>query len=331
MLDIEAYSEREKELLLFVVNRIANNYKNKLLIKSVSRMNENGIAWQKELTDQHNEALARFKMMSQRTQRIKDSVGTLAHSLYSKAKINYTIAYGKTITSITPEESAFYKNMMSITLFCTHITKTRSVEMSNKERKENSPKLQLKSLHVIRKTGLPINTNPQVESSREQNSTCFGNDDFVFFSLECGTQTQKPSSRFGRRVFRTPVTNDCRFKNTLIILNDLFKNINRPEETIKRLALSESAITLSEPAIRRIRRRYMPVDVIAVGNINNYITCSVILAIRTLPPDDQRKLLAIRKDNELNLLINIFFRPQIAFPQFFNAWEGEYEFKELKN
>ncbi|EMD3084759.1 hypothetical protein VQY72_002140 [Salmonella enterica] len=315
MKDISEYSDSDLESII-IINKI---YRKCLLKKSIGMMDEIGLRWKNSLSETDHAELKKLKVPQIIVDEILANIRPRDKSLFEIAESNYYRTIGKVIYNLSPAERVFYDNALSLPFYCTHATSVRNVETHNpKLIKENTAKLKLNSWYTLKQKGLGMRNKfiPQ----RNISSAVIGNDDFIFFSLEVGSSLKKCSSRFGRRMYRVPIESNLAFRYSLITLNNLLTHKNNP------VKLSMPDVI---PDIRRLKFKYNPIDIIAVGEIKKFVICSLIKTFRSLPMSQQDLLLSYRDDYHINILINSFFRPQICVPHRFYSRTGEYEVHEL--
>lgn len=312
------YGQREED----AVNLLIYRYRKKLLKSSIERMSKNGLIWRKSLDNDELSRLRGFRLPSVIYRHIVSTAGTIPDDLFKLAETNYIKVIGVAICSFTHSEREFYNYVISLPFFCTHATSVRNVETSDKRLvNENTAKLRLESWKTLKAKGVGLR-NKFLEK-RNLSDAVFGNDDFVFLSLECGNRGGKSYSRFGNKLYRFPIEGKSSFNQSLITLNNLLTSKNQPNKTLEKL-------TISDDAKIKFVRGYKLSEVIAVGNIKKFICCSLILFIRQLPLLDKESLLTMRTEGDINILINSVFRPQICVPHRLYARLGDYEVIDLK-
>lgn len=315
MKDISEYSDSDLESIK-IINKI---YRKSLLKKSIGRMDEIGLRWKDSLSETDKAELKKLKVPQIIVDEILANVHPRDKSLFEIAESNYYRTIGKVIYNLSPIERGFYDNALSLPFYCTHATSVRNVETRNpKLIKKNTAKLKLNSWYTLKRKGLGMRN--RFISQRNISSAVIGNDDFIFFSLEVGPSLKKNSSRFGRRMYRVPIDNNLIFRYSFITLNNLLTHKNAPDK----LSIPEII-----PDVRRLKFKYNPIDIIAVGEVKKFVICSLINIFRSLPLGHQNLLLSYRDDFHINILVNSFFRPQICVPHRYYSRAEEYEVHEL--
>lgn len=313
------YGQKEED----AVNFLIRHYRRSLLNSSIKRMGENGLIWRENASDDDVSRLKNYNLAGMMYKSVLSAIGSFSKDVFKIAEDNFTRVVGLAMYSLTPSERDFYIYFISLSFYCTHATSVRNVETRNPSLiSRNTAKLKLESWKTLKNKGIGLGNRflPQ----REAAAGILGNDDFVFFSIECGSGINKSYSRFGNKLYRFKIDRKIEFNYSFITLNNLLVTKNQPKLTLSKLITSEQAK-------RKIVRNYNLKDIMAVGDVKKFICCSLILFLRQLSTEDKECLLNIRNEQDVNILINSVFRPQICIPHRLYAREDDYEVIDLKN
>lgn len=146
------------------------------------------------------------------------------------------------------------------------------------------------------------------------------NDDNVFFSLEIGTPPQKipigdKGSRFGRVIYKIPLTNNIFNSASLYLFDQLARDI--PDCRIA--CVSEEAKTILNT------RKYSRKSICFYGRKSiPALALSIIAAAGLLSDMDREILLKAITDKEKNDLIRFLFRIEIRVPRLVGVNFGGY-------
>lgn len=141
------------------------------------------------------------------------------------------------------------------------------------------------------------------------------NDDYVFFSLECGRTPKKASSRFGDVLYRFDLASSrvgSRFEHAWLSLNDM---VAPPDNTLQRRVpgLPESDYRKVNNAVDVYNK---PTYVFSGGSMMVGVALSIVELTRDLTPDSQRKLLSALSDDDTDKTLNGLFRPELKLARF---------------
>ncbi|MDX7991877.1 hypothetical protein [Xenorhabdus littoralis] len=165
---------------------------------------------------------------------------------------------------------------------------------------------------------------PEYHSS-PQDIERLGNDHYVFFSLEVGNTLQKKVSRFGYHFYRIPYKKEnIALKHSAMVLLDQLDP--KPEQT-------RMLNTISSLAHKFLSDRYFERYQICFFGIDNCLQgllYSIILETRRWKEKsgldkDVDVILSSRTDDEINKVINGFFRPEVRVPRMLGALRGDYQ------
>jgi len=141
------------------------------------------------------------------------------------------------------------------------------------------------------------------------------NDDYVFFSLECGRTPKKASSRFGDVLYRFDLQSSrvgSRFEHAWLSLNDMVAPANNGLQ--RRVpGLPESDYLTVNKAVDDYNK---PTYVFSGGSMMVGVALSIVELTRKLTPDSQRKLLSALSDDDTDKTLNGLFRPELKLARF---------------
>ncbi|MBD2815487.1 hypothetical protein ID850_12040 [Xenorhabdus sp. Flor] len=149
-----------------------------------------------------------------------------------------------------------------------------------------------------------------------------GNDDYVFFSLGVGKNMRKEKSRFGNTFYRLEYKNDNpAFEYSSLVLTDQLNGGVYFKYTKLRKIISHDAIMILQ---KRCFNRY---DNFFYGYRSNLagLLNAIISTTRILPLEDAKKILSLKNDDDIDMIINELFRPEIRVPRIIVAEQGSYE------
>ncbi|WP_137199719.1 hypothetical protein [Pseudomonas sp. CFBP13528] len=205
----------------------------------------------------------------------------------------------KELGGLSAQESSFLQNFFKVPLYATHST------AAPVKRDDDSVALfsrqKLIDRHII------FNT----ENSPQEDIKLLGNDDFVFFALEAGSEPKKPSSRFGGTTYRFDFDATA-FKESawLSLVEMRFAKTPNLDRHIDGLNSTEYA-NLS-------KRTLQPFEtVFSGGDMKAGIGLSLIRDLRKLSPTTNHRLLSCTGEVEINKLINGLYRPEIKVARHF--------------
>lgn len=142
------------------------------------------------------------------------------------------------------------------------------------------------------------------------------NTDYVFFSLEAGCSLKKNRSRFGKTFFKINYQHSQFSNSSMVLLDQL--TLETPSCKINDL----SDYCKSMLADREIPRTdiFFQGRQFSLQGLAHYI----IATIRLLPDEDQNILFGMVSTNQMNNLINSFFRPEIRVPRMAAFKKGQF-------
>ncbi|WP_157655046.1 hypothetical protein [Burkholderia ubonensis] len=150
------------------------------------------------------------------------------------------------------------------------------------------------------------------ENSPQEDIKLLGNDDFVFLSLEAGSDPKKPSSRFGGVTYRFDF-DDPHFRNTawLSLVEMRFARTPNLDRHIEDLSQDEYS--------RLSKRTLQPFQtVFAGGDMKAGIALSIVRDVReNLSQDAQARVLGNVSEAHVNKLVNGLYRPEIKVARHF--------------
>lgn len=135
-----------------------------------------------------------------------------------------------------------------------------------------------------------------------------GHDDYVFFSLEVGEEPKKTKSRFGSNFYKIDY-NHLALKYSSMVLVDQY--LQEAPKDCRISNLSEKGKKILDE-----NRRHFSEDIMYQGQDLSIISlgCAIIKKARLLPKEDQNLILNSKTDDEINNIINGFYRPEIRVP-----------------
>ncbi|AQH05355.1 hypothetical protein A9R05_40765 (plasmid) [Burkholderia sp. KK1] len=141
------------------------------------------------------------------------------------------------------------------------------------------------------------------------------NDDYVFFSLECGRTPKKARSRFGDVLYRFDLKSSrvgSRFEHAWLSLNDM---VEPASNSLPRCVpgLPESDYQTVNKAVRVYNK---PTYVFSGGSMMMGVALSIVELTRKLSPESQRKLLSALSDDDTDKTLNGLFRPELKLARF---------------
>ncbi len=221
---------------------------------------------------------------------------------------NYRILL-ESIGQLQHDESLFFNAFSTSDFYVAHATNSQEVI-------NDSNDLVLFSRRKLIESKIKFNTN----NTTNDDITGLANDDNVFFSLEIGIPPQKMpigghGSRFGKNIYKIPLTNQAFYFSSLYLLDQLEMEI--PDCRI--LGISEEAKRIL--SVRKYTRKSI---CFYGGKSIPALALSIIAAARLLSKNDSSILLRARTDKEKNDLIRYLFRVEIRVPRLVGIKYGSY-------
>lgn len=144
-------------------------------------------------------------------------------------------------------------------------------------------------------------------------------DDYVFFSLLCGSESKKKHSNLGNTFYKVPF-NQPAFEFSSLSLFDIFA------PTMHRV--SRSNVLSNDSLLRLSKRSLTPRHTVIFNNYESSLAglaMHTILTSRLLDIKERKKICSLRSDEEINEVIHAFFNPIIRVPKIFSARKGMFE------
>lgn len=216
-------------------------------------------------------------------------------------------------SELTRQEFYFLSRFMRTEFYATHATSAPDVI-------DARGNLILYSYRKLMSMG----GRPQVHEKTHIDRAGLGNDDYVFFSLEAGKSLQKPASRFGNTIYRVRFCHFAFLYADLLLVDQL-------------MSWPYSSLIKHFPSIyHAVDNRWQSLSLSSVhfigGRFNNVLlnlAKSILLIARELNETDKRELLAINTDEDVNILMNSVFRPEIRVPVMAVFRPGEFEKRSI--
>ncbi|QMV54226.1 hypothetical protein [Ewingella americana] len=213
---------------------------------------------------------------------------------------------------LAPFEQAFLKKMLEAPLRITHATNALN-QISDKA----TGKISLSSRQKLIRDGLTFDK----DNSSADDIAGLANDDNVFFSLESGKDLQKKASRFGKDIVRFDFNApNIQQHGTLILLDVLDGRLPSPD--VRFSTLNSLPRNAKNNEIVNLNNHENKFDF----NVNNSVfigsdmkrgmALSIIDRCRSLSPGVRKEML---ENEDVNVLINGLFRPQVMVPRIFIA------------
>jgi hypothetical protein len=206
---------------------------------------------------------------------------------------------GDGFPAFTAEEHAFMDNLFDTPFYATHFTNADVVQ---------DDKATLLSRKSLLDAGIIFNT----ENSTKDDIECLANDDCVFFAMEPGEFVKKPTSRFGDKLHSFNFSDPIFAENGWMSLNEMLKT--------KLDTAGKHLPWLSETEREDLQSREIgTVDHVFLGpHILMGLALTILDDCRTiLTPENRDRVLAIRSADELNAIVNGFYRPELKLPKRF--------------
>lgn len=205
----------------------------------------------------------------------------------------------KELDVLSTQESKFLGAFFEVPLYATHST------AAPVKREDDSVALfsrqKLIDRHII------FNT----DNSPQEDIKLLGNDDFVFFALEAGSESKKPSSRFGGTTYRfefdAPAFKDAAWMSLVEMRFAQTPNLDRHIEGLD-----------SDEYAKLSKRKLQPFETVFSGeDMKAGIGLSLIRDLRNFSPASNQRLLEHTDEVAINKLVNGFYRPEIKVARHF--------------
>lgn len=226
--------------------------------------------------------------------------GIRALSRANKQKLYTSLAF----PALTHEEKEFLHKFLAVSFFATHATRVNSPLGST---------LELFSRQKLITRNKSFNTS----NSPPEDIALLGNDDFVFFSLEVGAAPKKTDSRFGDVCYRV------NFRHSIFVdyswLSLVEMRFAQTPEVCRHLMLPPEDLKILS------RRKLFPsTNIVFFGkDMIIGIALSILKDARLLSKDGQRRILSMLSEDDLNKIVNGFYRPEIKVPRHFFSRDYE--------
>ncbi|WP_322028877.1 hypothetical protein [Paraburkholderia sp. J76] len=219
------------------------------------------------------------------------------------------------LAPLRPREREFYRNFPLLPFYAVHFT-------NNELRDAQTGKVSIFSRRRL------LHNHPEIVFAEQNTSGAdiitAGNDDYVFFSLECGRQSQKQYSRFGSKAYRFDL-NQGAFKYAWASLNDMVD----PKHSATLVNTFRSLTDDDRIRLKNMTRlTNNPVNIFKGKHILDGIALSIIGISRLLSNNAAEELLAARQPHEVDRVMNMLFRPEIKVARYFFADNYEYSDKK---
>ncbi|WP_341962372.1 RHS repeat-associated core domain-containing protein [Pseudomonas sp. RC10] len=209
----------------------------------------------------------------------------------------------RSLKTLTDDEKQFYQGYQTTEFHLTHAT-------DNPDILDQQQRLTLRS-----RSWLEANDIPVTGHSFDKDLTEFQNFGYVFFALETGQNLIERKNQYGKTVFRVPFDED--FKSSHMVLVDQLEPETRSAFPLE---LSEFGEFILE---NRDLARLRPAHMFAGTQAKDALALSIILQARQLPKEDRTKILAMSTPDEIHLLTNTLFKPEIRFPRHFTTQKAK--------
>ncbi|MBI6547770.1 hypothetical protein [Xenorhabdus lircayensis] len=221
----------------------------------------------------------------------------------------------------TNEELEFAKSFKSKEFYIVHVSDKYLIDNLNNSKKD----LNLYSRVRLEEKKISFNKY----NSSVKDISRLGNDDYVFFSLEVGIIPKKTKSVFGNYFYRIRYSGDniSLMHSSMVLFDNLMpkKHLGQPfccKRLFERLKISDSS--KAQFRARKLCRGKSSFS--GFYHSLNGLLYSIIHVIRELEnEDDKKELLSARSDEEINLIINGLFRPEVRVPRMIGFVEGSYQ------
>ncbi|WP_340618479.1 hypothetical protein [Xenorhabdus entomophaga] len=228
----------------------------------------------------------------------------------------------QSLGEFTDEELNFEKVFKSKEFYIVHASDKNLINKPDNLKRD----LNIYSRLRLEEKGIPFSDNHTTITDMED----LGNNDYVFFSLEVGQTPKKIKSRFGNYFYRIRYSGgnlSLRYSSmTLFDQIDPVSHLSKFPAERKRL-LDYLKITDNSKQHLRARRLRRGTSFFsgALNSINGLLN-SIIRDIRLLENEsDRKKLLSARSDDDINMIVNALYRPEVRVPRMIGFVEGDYE------
>lgn len=149
------------------------------------------------------------------------------------------------------------------------------------------------------------------DNSPQEDIKLLGNDDFVFFALEAGVESKKPSSRFGGTTYRFDFDAPA-FKDAAWLSLVEMRFAQTPH-------LARHIEGLNDDDVAKLSKRTLqPFETVFSGaDMKTGIGLSLIRDLRKLSPESNKRLLDSTDEVAINKLVNGLYRPEIKVARHF--------------
>jgi hypothetical protein len=134
-----------------------------------------------------------------------------------------------------------------------------------------------------------------------------GNDDSVFFSLEPGETPQKQRSRFGPNRLRVPLNQPVFQQTAWLSLKDMAVNLPAYYRKLPWLTFREQRLLT--------KKGHGPDHVFFGKDMIPGMLLTLISDARELGENSRKQVLNAKTDEDINTLINGFYKPEIKVPK----------------
>ncbi|MGV3345016.1 hypothetical protein ACGVWS_04455 [Enterobacteriaceae bacterium LUAb1] len=230
-------------------------------------------------------------------------------NLLNEVKSNINSLNAMKLT-LNRDEQFFFERFMHTRFYATHATNAGVVDENDR--------LVLYSYRKLKEQA--------ILASNHKNTECdinnFGNDDYVYFSLEAGTKLQKPSSRFGKAIYRIDFMHFNFCYADLLLVDQLLTFPRKNLAKNFREIFSETAMFTN--SFNKFTIHFFNNKTSAL----QYIALNIIKLSRSLENNEiKNKLLAVTTDENINMIMNSIFRPEIRVPRMAIFENGQYRKK----
>lgn len=226
----------------------------------------------------------------------------------------------KVKSTLSIKEKCFFYTCMSKKFYALHITNVPKDKLV-----DSSYNLRMYSQDTLKKKGIPYTDNSSGDIF------LFGTSDFIFYSIECGENLQKKSSRFGNNAYRISFDSP-QFRHAIFYMVDPVSWADH--NTFINFLSQESNAVIDEYSYSVFTTGCSP----KLWNCTFYSRAKflesmflhIIQLIRRLPENDREWLISCAHNDVLiSTLINKIFRPQVLIPKMAIFKQSDYKFFKL--
>lgn len=254
--------------------------------------------------------------MMKKTGRIQSLSGFEEMQALSQANIS---RISKNLGKLTENEKAFLDRFFKLPAYAVHSTNHQFADAPHplhsdpvftQSGEQPKPVMRLYSLKNLTDRGIKFQRGHEPEDGRLRHL------DFVFFSIEMGDSTAKTSSAMGKNMYRFAIDEHPMLAgNSWLSMKEMLVQV---APSARRL--HEAGFISQESAAKLEQRDNVggPEYVFVGKDMKRGMALSILEAVRTLPEDEQEKVLGARS-TEMDLVLNTLFRPELKCPREFTG------------